>query len=58
MSDPILVTLMKMRPHCSQSSRENATPSSGTYPLASNKEVPPRPALSVISEAKKRVIVV
>ena len=31
-----------MRPHYSQSSRENATPSSGTSPLASYKEVPPR----------------
>ena len=31
---PILVTLLKMRPHYSQSSRENATP------LASHKEVP------------------
>ena len=30
---PILVTLLKMRPHDSQSSRENATPSSGTSPL-------------------------
>ena len=28
--DPILVTLLKMRPHYSQSSRENATPSSST----------------------------
>ena len=28
---PILVTLLKMRPHYSQSSRENATPSSGTH---------------------------
>ena len=27
----------------SQSSRENATPSSGTFPLASCKEVPPPP---------------
>ena len=42
MCDPILVTLLKMRPHYSQSSRENATPSSGTFPLASYKEVPPR----------------
>ena len=32
-----------MRPHYSQSSRENATPSSGTSPLASYKEVPPPP---------------
>ena len=35
MCDPILVMLLKMRPHYSQSSRENATPSSGTSPLAS-----------------------
>ena len=42
MYDPILVTLLKMRRHYSQSSRENATPSSGTSPLASYKEVPPR----------------
>ena len=42
MCDPILVTLAKMRPQCSHSSRENATPSSGTSPLASSyKEVPP-----------------
>ena len=32
-----------MRPHYSQSSRENATPSSGTSPLASYKEVPHPP---------------
>ena len=42
MYDPILVTLLKMRPHCSQFNRENATPSSGTSPLASYKEVPPQ----------------
>ena len=30
MCDPILVTLLKMQPHYSQSSRENATPSSLT----------------------------
>ena len=30
-----------MRPHYSHSSRENATPSSGTSPLASCKGVPP-----------------
>ena len=41
MCDPILVTLLKMQPHYSQSSRENATPSSGTSPLASYREVPP-----------------
>ena len=40
MCDPILVTLLKMQPHYSQSSRENATPSSGTSPVASYKEVP------------------
>ena len=31
-----------MRPHYSHSSRENATPSSGTSPLGSCKGVPPR----------------
>ena len=41
---PILVTLLKMRPHYSQSSRENATPSSGTFPI---KEVPPPPVCSL-----------
>ena len=41
MCDPILVTLFKMRPHNSQSSCENATPSSSTSPLASYKEVTP-----------------
>ena len=39
MCDPVLVTLLKLRPHYSQSSRENATPPSGTSPLASYKEV-------------------
>ena len=34
---------LKMRPHYSQSSLENATPSSDTFPLASYKEVPPTP---------------
>ena len=45
MWDPILVhvTLWKTRPHYSQSGRENVTPSSGTSPLASYKEVPPGP---------------
>ena len=46
MCDPILVTLLKMRLHYSQSSRENATPSSGTCPLASYKEVSPRVLLA------------
>ena len=36
----ILVTLFKMRPHYSHPGRENATPSSGTSPLASCKGVP------------------
>ena len=40
MYDSILVRLLKMRPHCSQSSHENATPSRGTSPLAPYKEVP------------------
>ena len=48
MYDPIQVTVLKMQPHHSQSSRENATPSSGTSPLASDKEVlyPPSPGVS------------
>ena len=43
MYHPILLTLLKMRPYDSQSSRENATPSSGTSPVTSYKEVPPPP---------------
>ena len=43
MCDPILVTLLKMRSYYSQSSHENATPSSGTSPSASYEKVlPPR----------------
>ena len=34
MFDPILVPLIKMQPHNSQSSRENATPSRSTYPIS------------------------
>ena len=41
MCDPILVTVLKLQLHYSQSSHENATPSSGTSPVASYKEVPP-----------------
>ena len=41
MCDPILITLLKMQPHYSQSSRKDATPSSGTSPLASYEEVSP-----------------
>ena len=48
MCDPILVTLLKMRPHYSQSSGENATPSSDTSPVASYKEVPPLPRVDSI----------
>ena len=43
MCDPILVNLLKMRPHYSQYRRENAIPSSSTSPLASYKEVLPPP---------------
>ena len=43
MCDPILVTLLKMRPHYSQPSSENSTPSSGTSTLACYKEEPPPP---------------
>ena len=39
-----------MWPHYGQSSRENATPSSGRSPLASYKEVPP-PTPGVISQS-------
>ena len=47
MCDLILVTLLKMRPHYSQSSRENATPSSSACLLASYKDVWPRVLLAV-----------
>ena len=47
MCDLILVTLLKMRPHYSQSSRENAIPSSSTCLLASYKDVWPRVLLAV-----------
>ena len=40
MCNPILTTLIKMQPHNSQSSHENATPYSGTYPLTYYYEVP------------------
>ena len=43
MCDPILLTLLKMRPHYGQSGRENATPSSGTSLVTSYKGVPPPP---------------
>ena len=61
MCDPILVTLLKMRPHYSQSSRENATPSSGTSPLAHHYEVPPPQGYGVtvtltVHQARQTVI--
>ena len=52
MCDRILETLLKMRPHYSQSSRENATPSGGTSPLASYKEVPLPPGLNTQQTGK------
>ena len=45
MCDPILVTLLIMWPDYSQPRPKNATPSSGTSPLASYKEVPFSPGL-------------
>ena len=42
--------LKKIRPHCSQSSRENATPSSDTSPLAYYKEVRPLPQGITVSK--------
>ena len=53
MCDPILVTLSKMGPHDSQSSRENAISSSGTSPLASNKAVRPPGAGQAVCEKLK-----
>ena len=54
MCDPAsaLVTLLKMRSHYSQSGRENATPSSGTSPLASYKEVTPQDFWSMVTFGK------
>ena len=51
MCDPILVTLLKMGPHDSQSSCENAIPSSSASPLGSTKEVPP-PGWAVYKKIK------
>ena len=42
MGDPILVTLLKMRPYHNQSSRENATPSSGTAHQPLKRKCTPR----------------
>ena len=59
--DPILVTLLKMRPHYRKSGCENATPSSDTSPLASYKEVPSPPGYGVtvtltVHQARQTVI--
>ena len=55
--DPILVNLLKMRPHYSRSSRENATPSSGTSVLASCKgEPPPTPKGIAVSQSDSKLI--
>ena len=43
MCDPILVTLLKVRPRYSHSSHENATPSSATSLSASYEKVLPPP---------------
>ena len=43
MCDPILVTLLKMQPHYSQTSRENATPSSGQIPISLFEVPTPHP---------------
>ena len=51
MYDPILVTLIKMQPHYSQSSRENATPSSDTSPLAFYLDIFPPPPGGVYNHA-------
>ena len=56
--NPILVTLLKMRPHSSQSSRENATPSSSTSPLASYKEVTPPGCLPIYPDTSHSFTVI
>ena len=53
--DPILVTLLKTRPHYCHSSRENATPSRGTSPIASCKRVPPPPPPGKLASSKSGV---
>ena len=47
--DPTVVTLLKMRPNYSQSSRENPTSSRGTSPLAFYKELPSPPGGAYVS---------
>ena len=53
--DPILATLLKMRPHYSHTSHENATPSSGTSPLASLNAAPPPPPPQYIYQIKTSI---
>ena len=55
MCDPILVTLLKLLPHYSKSSCENATPSSGTSLLASYKEVPPPPPTGILGSCQSAI---
>ena len=50
MCDPILKTLMKMKPHHSQSRCENATLSGGTSPLGYYWEVPPLRGVNTMVE--------
>ena len=58
MCDPILATLLKMQPHYCQSSRQNATPCSGTLPLASYKKMyPPPPYILSTKEDTLRSLV-
>ena len=56
MCNPILVTLLKTPSHYSQSSHENATPSSGTSPLASYIEVPPPPGTFTTLKGKQKFL--
>ena len=52
-----LLNLKKKR-YCSQSSRENANPSSGTSPLASHREVPGGPGDNITSVLSLRLSIV
>ena len=56
MCDPILVTLLEMRPHYSQSSHENVTLSISTSPLDSHKEVAPPPPGTLTRESSSREV--
>ena len=59
MCNPMLVNLLKKRPHYSQSSHKNVTPSSSTSPLAPHKEVPPPPqhlCISCLKTASRKII--